>query len=412
MPSRFRGRIPRVLTALCTMLWLSAATACDGAPPPELSARSALIMDGWTGDVLYEKNARSPQPIASLTKIMTAVVVLEKADLSAVVRVPKLAAEARESTCHLKEGELLTVGQLLKMALMRSGNDAAVALALHVSGSIEGFAAAMNEKAAELGLTSSRFTNPHGLEEKGHYQSALDLANLTRYAMEDPRFAAIVALPEETIPREGYEGGYRIDNTNHLLKTRSDCIGVKTGWTGAAGYCLISAVQRGGRRFIAVVMHSAERFAESNALLDWALETYVERVVATSGVPVAEATIRGGEARGVPIASGETVVACMQADAPLPALTLRQTVFEAPIAAGRQIGVLEFQRGDQVISVPAVAVVTVRRSFASSVLAWPGLGILGVAGATAWAAVTLGWSSHLQRSRRRRRSYRAALSAG
>jgi serine-type D-Ala-D-Ala carboxypeptidase (penicillin-binding protein 5/6) len=365
---------------LGTMAALAALTllgrAALAAPPPDLTARAAVVIDGWSGEVLYEKNARTPCAIASLTKIMTGVVVLEHAQLTDVVTIAKEAADTGESSCNLKEGEQLTVETLLEMALMRSGNDAAVALAIHVGGSIEGFASLMNQKAEELGLEHSRFVTPHGLDKEGHHQSPLEIAELARYALANPTFAAIVATPEKTIPREGYPDGYRIVNTNKLFEIRADCIGVKTGWTNDAGYCLCSAAQRGGRRFIAVVMASKERFWESSSLLDWAFDTYVERVVVGAGIPVRNMPVLDGNASSVPIAAGETLVTTMRFDAAPPEVKFEQEVTHAPITAGQVVGRFTFQHGGQRFEVPAIASSEVQISFGRYLGRWPNPGLL------------------------------------
>jgi serine-type D-Ala-D-Ala carboxypeptidase (penicillin-binding protein 5/6) len=357
------------------LLGVLLSRAVFASPPPNLSARSVVIIDGWTGEVLYEKNARKPTAIASITKIMTGVVVLEHANLADVVTVSKQAADTGESSCNLKEGEQLTVETLLEMALMRSGNDAAVALAIHVGGSVEGFAQLMNQKAQELGLTQSHFVTPHGLDAEGHYQSPLDVAQLARYALTNPKFASIVITPEKTIPREGYADGYRIVNTNKLLEIRPDCIGVKTGWTNDSGFSLCSAAQQGGRRFVAVVIGSKERFWESSALLSWAFETYVERVVVGAGMPIEEIHLEGA---GVPLwaAAGETLVTTMRRDAALPEVRFRQTVFSAPVVAGQVVGQLEFEHGGRTFQVPAVATRSVQVSFATYLGRWPNPGLL------------------------------------
>ncbi len=355
-------------------------------------------MDAWNGDVLYKKDAETPHAQASITKIMTGVVVLERAKLDDVVLVPKEAAETGESTSNLVEGEKLTVEELLEMALMRSGNDAAVALAIHVGGSVEGFAGMMNQKAVELGLRRSHFTNPHGLDAEGHYQSALDIANLTRYALQNPKFAQIVATPEKTIPRANYPNGYTIKNTNNLLRMRSDCIGVKTGWTGDAGWSLCAACQQGGRRFIAVVLASEDRFWEAHSLFNWAFDTYVERVVVASGLSVADAPLTGGEVAFVAAVPAETLVATMHVTQPRPEVTFTQTVFTAPVAAGDVIGAIAFRYGDQTYETPAVASRTVRRSFPRTVVGWPSSGFL--AGCTLTGLLC---SLSLTGGRRRRR---------
>lgn len=362
--------------ALLVVMVCLVAEGSRAVPPPELAAKSAVLLDGWSGQVLLEKDAHTPRAVASITKVMTALVVLDRCPLEQAVTVSREAAETGESTCLLKEGERLTVHDLLEMALMRSGNDAAVALAIHTAGSVGAFAAMMNEKAAELGLRNSHFTNPHGLDEDGHYQSAMDVAIACQRALENETFARIVTQRERVMRRAGFPDGYRLVNTNQLLRMRSDCIGVKTGWTGKAGYCLASAAQRGARRFIAVVLDSEKRFEETNALLDWAFDTYVERVVVVSGVPIEEARIRRGARPSVPVAAAETLVVVERVDKPLPDLRFHQTVSVAPIQAGQQIGYIEFDIDGERVEVAAIAARSVNQSFLSALLSWPNALIL------------------------------------
>ncbi|MBD3175585.1 MAG: D-alanyl-D-alanine carboxypeptidase [Armatimonadia bacterium] len=381
-------RIPILAAVLCASL----AGPGGAAPPPELTARSIVLMDGWTGEVLLEKDAHTRHAIASITKVMTALVVLDRCPLEQVVTVAREAAETGESSCLLKEGERLTVHQLLEMALMRSGNDAAVALAIHVSGSVPAFAALMNSKASELGLRDSHFTNPHGLDEEGHYQSAMDVAILCRRALENETFARIVAQPERTLQRTDFPDGYRVVNTNKLLRVRNDCIGIKTGWTDDAGYCLASAAQRGARRFVAVVLHSEDRFAESGLLLDWAFVTYVERVIVAGGLSTGDAEVTGGLADTVPVAAAETLVVVDRADAPLPEPRFEQTVFAAPIRAGQEIGYFELVIDGERVIVPAIATRSVRQSLVAALATWPNVGlILGCLGCGVLATGAMVW---------------------
>jgi D-alanyl-D-alanine carboxypeptidase (penicillin-binding protein 5/6) len=358
-----------------------AASATYAAPPPEVSAKSVVVMDAWSGQVLMEKDAHTPRAIASVTKVMTAMVILDRCPLDQMVIVSKEAAETGESSCLLKEGEQLSVHDLLEMALMRSGNDAAVALAVHAAGSVPAFASMMNQKAAELGLKASHFTNPHGLDEEGHHQCAMDVALLCHRAMQNETFSRIVAQRERMMQRPAFPEGYKVVNTNQLLRTRNDCIGIKTGWTGQAGYCLAAAAQRGARRFIVVVLNSERRFEETGLLLDWAFDTYVERVVVAGGLPIGDAGIERGAADSVPVAAAETLVVVDSIDRIMPEVQFRQTVFRAPIEAGQEIGYLEFEVGGEHMAVPAVATRSVNRSFLATLFDWPNaillLGCLG-----------------------------------
>jgi D-alanyl-D-alanine carboxypeptidase (penicillin-binding protein 5/6) len=174
--------------------WLI-ALALGWAGAPQVQARAAVLMDAETGQVLFAKNAHQPLPPASLTKIMTAIVVLERCELDAVVKASQRAVNAKASSMHLRVGETVKVRDLLYALMLRSANDAAIALAEHTAGSVEAFAALMNEKAKSLGAKHTRFVNPHGLHDPRHLSTAYDLALITRYAMQNETFRAIVNAP-------------------------------------------------------------------------------------------------------------------------------------------------------------------------------------------------------------------------
>lgn len=247
--------------------------------PPELTAPSWVLYDA-TGDVvLAERDADDPRPMASVTKVMTALVVRQHASLDDSVRISETAAGVGESEVGLVPGERWSVRDLMYALLVRSGNDAAVALAEHVGGSVEGFAAMMNEKVAELGLTNSAFVNPHGLDAEGHYSSARDLAVMAKILLEDEVLAEMVRT-RLVVFKPAPDGSARVvGNTNHLLGDYPNIAGVKTGFTGRAGKVLISALQTPERLLIAVVMGSEDHFADSRELLDYGerLVTYEDR---------------------------------------------------------------------------------------------------------------------------------------
>ncbi len=242
--------------------------------PPELTASNWVLYDA-TGDVvLAEQDADVSRAMASVTKVMTALVVRDHAALDERVRISETASAVGESEIGLVPGERWTVRDLLYALLVRSGNDAAVALAEHVGGSVEGFAAMMNDKAAELGLTESAFVNPHGLDAEGHYSSAHDLAVMARVLLQDDVLAEMVRT-RRVVFKPAPDGSARtVSNTNHLLGEYPGIAGVKTGFTGRAGKVLISALQTPERLLIGVVMGSEDHFADSRELLD-----YGERLV-------------------------------------------------------------------------------------------------------------------------------------
>lgn len=238
--------------------------------PPQVSAKAAVIMDAGTGQVVYEKNSHERRAQASTTKMVTALVTLEKAQLSDVVKAgPDVKVEP--SVIGLDPGDQLTVEQLLYGLLLPSGNDAAVALADYVGGSIPGFAAMMNAKAEQLGLKDTHFVTPHGLDADGHYSSAYDLAIIARAGMQNPVFARIVGATEFRI-----DGPIRwvFKNSNKLLGVYPGADGVKTGYTDNAGRCLVFSATRNGHRAIAVVLDSADIFADAAALLDYFFADY------------------------------------------------------------------------------------------------------------------------------------------
>lgn len=242
---------------------------------PELNARIALIYDRASGRIIYEKNGNKQTPMASTTKILTAIVTLENADLKETVTIESKAAGIGGSRLGLKKNDKITVNDLLYGLMLRSGNDAAVALAIHVGGSIEGFADMMNKKAEELGLTNSHFVVPHGLDNEGHYTTAYELAKMADYALNIPKFKEIVSSKSATIYINGYPKA--INNTNNLLGSVSGVYGVKTGFTNGAGRCLVSSCKRGELDIITVVIGANtnnQRTADTKELIEYAFNNF------------------------------------------------------------------------------------------------------------------------------------------
>lgn len=231
---------------------------------PVVGASSALLVDLDSSTVLFDKNAGQALPPASTVKIMTALVVLRQAQLDDEVRVSEAAAATPGSRMGLAAGETLTVRDLLYGLLLPSGNDAAVALAEHVGGSEAGFVALMNEAAQELGMEEAHFVNVHGLDAEGQKMSAADLLDLTRAALEYPIFAEIVGTSAAEV------AGHSLANTNELLGVYPDADGVKTGTTDLAGECLVATVNHDGRRTVAIVLGSPDRYSDVRAMLDYA----------------------------------------------------------------------------------------------------------------------------------------------
>ena len=241
----------------------------------QIDSRIALIYDRASGRILYEKNGNKQTPMASTTKIMTAIVVLENANLKDVVTIDAKAAGTGGSRLEIKKNDKITVNDLLYGLMLRSGNDAAVALANYVGGSIEGFAEMMNNKAEEMGLKNSHFIVPHGLDNEGHYTTAYELAKMADYALKIDKFKEIVSTKSTTITINGYPR--TITNTNQLLGSVSGVYGVKTGFTNGAGRCLVSACKREDLDIITVIIGadtSNQRTADTIKLIKYANEKF------------------------------------------------------------------------------------------------------------------------------------------
>lgn len=250
------------------LLWLLAVPAFAVSDAPEVSAEACIVLHADSGRVLYEKNADQRMLLASTTKIMTALVALEHCALDETVTVRPEWAAVEGSSMYLKAGETYTMEELLYGMMLASGNDAATAVACHTAGDIPSFAALMNEKAAELGMTGSSFENPHGLDGETHYSTARDMAVLAARAMENENFVKIVGTHSTTIK------GLTYVNHNKLLTMCDGVIGVKTGFTKAAGRTLVSCCERDGLRLICVTLHAPDDWDDHMRLYDWAYGAY------------------------------------------------------------------------------------------------------------------------------------------
>ena len=239
-----------------------------------VSARRAYAVDAVSGRVLYEKNPTERSLIASTTKIMTALIVCEQCNVLDRMRIPKEAVGIEGSSMYLKEGEVLTLQELLYGLMLSSGNDAAVALAIYCGGTVEGFAELMNDKAHNLGLTGTHFENPNGLDSPGHYSTAKDLGTLAAYAMENPIFYKTVSAKNVKV------GERYLTNHNKLLWRVAGADGVKTGFTKAAGRILVSSATRDGRRIIVVTIDDPSDWSDHAALMEEGFSRYaIQRVV-------------------------------------------------------------------------------------------------------------------------------------
>lgn len=254
-----------------------------------ISARNAIVMDGITGQALYDKNADQRGLIASTTKIMTALIVCEQCNVLDRIRIPKEAVGIEGSSMYLKEGEILTIQELLYGLMLASGNDAAVALAIYCGGTVEGFAERMNDKARTLGLQNTHFVNPNGLDAPDHYSTAEDLAKLSAYAMNDPVFNRTVSAKNVKV------GDRYLTNHNKLLWRLEGADGVKTGFTKAAGRILVSSATRDNRRILAVTMNAPDDWQDHTVLLENAFSRYQQTQLVQQGDFLGLIRVEGGE---------------------------------------------------------------------------------------------------------------------
>ncbi len=249
-----------------------------------VSAKSAVLIEAGSGRVLYSKDGNTRRPMASTTKIMTALVALEGCALDRVINIPKEAVGIEGSSLYLIEGEALTLEELLYGLMLRSANDAATAIAIAVGGSVSGFADMMNEKAAEMGLTDTHFDNPHGLDSDDHYTTARELALITAEAMKNGTFRKIVSTYKRYLPMNGEQNMRLVVNHNKLLRTYEGCIGVKTGYTKKDGRCLVSAAERDGVTLIAVTLNAPSDWSDHKKMLDYGFSFLTRTEISSEGI--------------------------------------------------------------------------------------------------------------------------------
>ena len=257
-----------------------------------LSARAAVLYEPETKCFLFKKNADTRLPMASTTKIMTALVALENTSLDDIVEIDSAAVGVEGSSAYLKLGDRLTMEELLYALLLQSANDAAVAIAYYVGDSVEGFSKLMNEKAEELGLSDTHFTNPHGLDDKEHYTTAHDLAIIAAEALSNEIFKTICSTYKKRFISEVRERNYV--NHNKLLNKYSSCIGVKTGFTKKSGRCLVGAAENEGLTFISVTLDAPNDWSDHEKLLDLGFETLERIILAEEGEYTYKIPVIGG----------------------------------------------------------------------------------------------------------------------
>ena len=281
----------RLFTALILLcFFVSHSCAID------VSAKSAILYEPETKTVLFEKDSKTERPIASTTKILTALVALQHADLSETVTVPRAVVGTEGTSMYLKENEKLSVSDLLYGLLLRSGNDAASALAYHIGkGDTGRFTEMMNRTARDIGMKNSCFKNPSGLPEEGHFSTAYDMALLASRALENPLFSEIVATKEKTV------AGRLLSNHNKMLRLYEGANGVKTGFTKAAGRCLVSSAERNGMTLVAVTLSAPDDWDDHTEMLDYGFDNFALKKYSSENIELPELPVAGGTLDGVSV---------------------------------------------------------------------------------------------------------------
>jgi len=341
--------------------------------PPEIVGQAGLVMDVLTGKVLYEKNAHSPFEPASTTKIMTAILALEKGNLSDIVVTSEEPLRVDGSRIYLEEGEKLTLEQMLYGMMLNSGNDAAVAIAEHIGGDIESFVKMMNAKAREIGAYHTTFVNPSGLPDEGHLTTAYDLALISRYALLNlPEFRKIVSTKTLEIPWQAEEWDRQLINLNKLLWNYEGADGVKTGYTSTAGRTLVASATRDGWQLISVVLKSdANIWSDSMALLDYGFENFEIKNLVGKNSDVAEEDVKYGDPVKLVTKDGLTSVV-KKNDLPISKKLVINQDIKAPVSKGEVLGQLIFYQGEEQLgSVNLIAANDVKRKIHTFWWFWP-----------------------------------------
>lgn len=307
----------------------------------EISAKRAVLFEPITGRVIFEKNKDETSGMASTTKIVTAITAIENGNLNDIVTVSKKAADVEGSSVWLEEGEKQTLENLLYGLMLSSGNDAAIAIAEHISKSTEKFALLMNETAKKAGAKNSSFKNPNGLDQEGHYTTAIDLAKITAYAMDNEIFRNIVSTGQKTIPWEGHEWDRTLKNHNKMLVLYDGADGVKTGFTKKCGRCLVSSAVRSGIRLIAVTLNAPNDWEDHTKMLDLGFDALKAETIFKQGSIVENIKITGAAQETLNVcAKQEIVVPVLAGDKTDIKINLPQSV-NAPIKKNQSIGFAE-----------------------------------------------------------------------
>ena len=342
----------RFLITVLIMALMFSQSVLGETKEPKVYAQGAVLMDFKTGRVLWQKNMNEELPMASTTKIMTAILALESGMLDDVTVASKKASSAPQVKMGIKEGEKHRLYDLLYPLMLMSANDAAVVIAEHIGGSVEGFAQMMNEKAKEIGALNTEFVTPNGLDKGNHHSTAYDMALITRYALNNADFVEIINTPSITIPlKNSDEKSYTFNNKNRLLKEYEGAIGVKTGFTGKAGNCFVGAAERDGMELISVVLASGwgnagkeRKWSDTKNILDYGFENYQMTEVVKKGIHTGKVNVIKSKEGTVNTQTAESGFACItqeELNDLKTVVNLKKSV-EAPVKINDVLGTASF----------------------------------------------------------------------
>lgn len=341
------------------LIYIVAVPHCSAAASaPDITAKAAIVIDASTGKVLYAKNAEERRYPASTTKIMTLIVALEHGNIDDVVTASANAANTEGSSLWLSQGEQLKMLDMLYGIMLISGNDATVAVAEHISGSVNKFAQLMTEKAHAIGANNTNFTNSSGLPDPDHYTTAHDLAKIAAYGYRNPLFTQIVSAKYKIIPWPGKDHDRELYNENRMLWLYNGSNGIKTGYTESAGRCLVSGAQRNGIQLVTVVLDSERMWDDSIALLDYGFSQVKPMVMFNQGDILKTVAVTNGKSGSIPLVTNAAItVPVSEGDKDqFRTEIVAPSKVNAPITAGQKIGVVKVMyNNNEVATVDLIA---------------------------------------------------------
>lgn len=332
-----------------------------------LYARAAVLADGENGRILWGKNENEPLAMASTTKIMTCLIALENADLSDSVEISEYAASMPDVQLNAVAGDNFRLEDLLYALMLESDNDVAVAIAEHVGGSVEGFADMMNARAERLGCTQTSFVTPNGLDAEGHYTTAAELAKIASEAIKNETFVKIINTASHSFSNIEGTRQYQVNNKDAFLQLMDGAFGIKTGFTGDAGYCFVGALNRDERTYISVVLGSgwppnkSYKWQDTIKLMNFGIENYTKKEIGTENIDIGSIEIRGGCQEQVALKADCHKIDMLMGEKDQASIRIVKSLSEeAPVDSGTQVGWVYYQiNGNTVEQFPILTAGTV-----------------------------------------------------